>query len=253
MSRYFRKNQFGRQPALSVWSTRLLPAIVLLALLPGCGSDSSPTPDPLVDPQEILRQSVERVLALESVEFTLEHQQGTTELLPGIELSKVYGVADIPDKFRFTVEAEVSNTFVEIGVVVIGDQAYMTNFLTGRWQEVPKDVLPLNLSNLGQTLAGIIESVQVPALVGSERWHDYDAYRVRGMVKSDELSALVPNAGSGFDVELELWVDRDQGLLLQVIISGQMLDTDVPETVRVLALDRIDAPVEIAAPEIDSS
>ena len=105
----------------SVILWRSLPVLALV-LAVGCGPGAIPTIDPRVDANDVLRQSVERVLALESAEFTLEHQEGTTELLPGIEMSKVYGVADIPDKFRFTVEAKVSNTFVETGVVVIGDQ-----------------------------------------------------------------------------------------------------------------------------------
>ncbi|MDA0735053.1 MAG: LppX_LprAFG lipoprotein [Chloroflexi bacterium] len=222
-----------------------------MALVVSCGSGPAATIDPSLDVREVLRQSVERVLALESAEFVLEHELGSTELLPGIEMSKVYGVADIPDKFRFTVEAQVSNTFVETGVVVIGDQAYMTNFWTGQWQEVSKDILPLNLSNLGQTLAGIIESVQEPSLVGAERWHGYDAYRIRGMVKSNDLLVLVPNAGDGFDIDLELLVDREQGLLLQVMITGQMITSDALKTVRVLTLDAIDAPVEISVPITD--
>ena len=222
--------------------------MVPLALAVSCGSDPTPTLDPQLNAQEILRQSVERLLVLESAEFILEHQVGTTELLPGIEMIKVYGVADIPDKFKFTVEAEVSNTFFETGVVVIGDQAYITNFLNGQWQEVPKDILPLNFSNLGQTLANVIESVQGPELVGSEPGNDYDAYRIRGLVKSNDLSTLVPNAGDDFDLDLELLVDRNRGLLLRVLIIGQIIDTDVPETVRVLTLDGIDSTVEINAP-----
>ena len=233
---------------MGVRSGLLWLVMVSLALAVSCGPGPTPTLDPRVNAQEILRQAVERLLALESAEFTLEHQVGTTELLPGIEMSKVYGVADIPDKFSFTVEAEDSNTFFETGVVVIGDQAYMTNFLNGQWQEVPKDILPLNFSNLGQTLAGVIESVQGAELVGSERWHDYDAYRIRGLVKSNDLSTLVPNAGDGFDLELELLVDHNQGLLLQVLIAGQIIDADVSETVRVLTLDAIDSAVEINTP-----
>jgi hypothetical protein len=163
-------------------------------------------------------------------------------------MSKVYGVVDIPDKVEFTVEAEFNNTFFETSVVVIGEQAYITNFLNGQWQEISKDIVPLNFSNLGQTLAGVIESVQEPELIGSERGHNYDAYRIWGLVKSNDLSTLVPNAGDGFDLDLELLVDRNRGLLLQVLIAGQMIDTDVPETIRILTLDDIDSTVEINAP-----
>ena len=120
--------------------------------------------------------------------------------------------------------------------------------LNGQWQEISKDIVPLNFSNLGQTLAGVIESVQEPELIGSERVHNYDAYRIWGLVKSNDLSTLVPNAGDGFDLDLELLVDRNRGLLLQVLIAGQMIDTDVPETIRILTLDDIDSTVEINAP-----
>lgn len=219
-------------------------AVVVIA----CTTPPAPTPDRQVDPQEVLRQSVDRVLALESGAFTLEHEKGTTVLLPGVEMSKVYGVADIPDRFRFTVEAQVSNTFVETMVVVIEDQAYMTNFLTGRWQTVAPEILPLNFSNLGQTLADIIQAVQTPALVGTENLDGYDVYRVKGTVRSNDLSTLVPNAGQDYDVDLELWVDQSQWLLLQVVMTGQLVETDAPDTVRVLTLDDIDVPVDITPP-----
>lgn len=213
-----------------------------------CFSPSTPTPDESVDPREVLQQAVGRVLALESGAFTLEHEKGTTVLLPGIEMSKVYGVADIPDRFRFTVEAKVSNTFVETGVVVIEDRAYMTNFLTGKWEPVAPEILPLNFSNLGQTLGDVIQAVQEPVLVGTGQLDAYDVYRIQGTVRSEDLSALVPAAVSGFDVVLELWVDRSQWILLQVVMTGKLVDTDAPDTVRVLTLDDIDVPVDIRPP-----
>jgi hypothetical protein len=187
-------------------------------------------------------------MALESGAFTLEHQKGTTVLLPGIEMSKVYGVVEIPDRFRFTVEAQVSNTFVKTTVVVIEDQAYMTNLLTGQWQPVSREILPFNFSNLGQTLGNIIEAVQDPVLVGTEKLDHREAYRIQGTMRSDDLSTLVPNAGEGFDVALELWVDRSESLLLQVLITGQVVDTDLPDAARVLTLDDIDIPVDISPP-----
>ena len=213
------------------------------------GCTAAPTPQPQVDAHQVLRQSVERLLALESSAFALDHQEGTTVLLPGIEMTKVYGFVEIPDRFQFTVEAQVSNLFVKASVVVIGDEAYMTDFLTGQWREVSPEVLPFNFSNLGQTLADLIESVQAPRLVAVETLNDRLAYRIRGTGSSNDLSQLVPNAGSGFDVELELWIDQTEGLLRKVLISGRVVDTDVPESVRVLTLDDIDLPVQITAPK----
>jgi len=213
-----------------------------------CSAALAPTPEHQVDPNEVLRQAVDRLLALQSGEFALEHKKGTTVLAPGIEMSKVYGVADIPDRFRLTVEARVSNSYVETGVVVIEDQAYMTDFLTGQWQRVPVEILPLNFSNLGQTLAEIIQAVQEPRLEGAHRRDRYEAYVIVGRVRSEDLATLVPNAGPGYDLGLEMWVDRSQWLLRKVVITGRLVDTDAADTVRVLTLDKIDVPVDIIPP-----
>ena len=58
----------------------------------------------------------------------------------------------------------------------------------------------------------------------------------------------MPGAGEGFPVDLELWLDRDQGLLQQVLIVGRVVPTDDTDTVRELTLEDINQPVEIEAP-----
>ncbi len=229
--------------------------VLLLAIAVGCGAGGNPTPANTTgqkpDAAAVLHQSMAEILRLESAAFTLEHLKGTTTLFPGLEMSKVYGVADIPDRFSLTVEAEsvFPRSFVEIKIVVIEDQAYMTNPGNGRWGEVPPESLPFTLSNLGRTLADIIEAVSTPTLAGSERLNGYDTNRVQGRIRSEDLAELVPGAGEGFDVGLDLWLEQSSGLLLQVRITGMVVPTDVPDTVRQLTLDDINVPVEISPPE----
>ena len=126
------------------------------------------------------------VLRLESAAFTLEHLKGTTALIPGfLGMKKVSGVVDIPDRFRLKVQAEslAPRAFVEIKFVVIKDQAYMTDPGTGRWGEVSPESLPFNLSNLGRTLANIIEAMEVPSMAVSEDLRGYDTYHIRGLIQ----------------------------------------------------------------------
>ena len=232
-------------------SLRVAVTGLALAFVVGCSTAPTPTPtvEVQVDPQEVLRGAVSRLMTLQSTAFTLEHRVGTSVLLPGLEMNRVYGVAVIPDRFRFTVEAQISGAYVETDMVVIGQQAYMTNFFTGNWEEVPMEVLPLNFADLGRTLSDILLAVEVPTLAGTQTLRGHRVYLIQGRVPSEDLSALVPNAGVGFDVVLELAVDQKEGLLLQVVIAGQVVDTDADETVRVLSLDDFDVPVAIEAPQ----
>ena len=224
-------------------------------LATGCGpaatSTPTPTPLPLVDPVEVLQRAVAQVLALKSAAFTLEHQIGTTTLFPGLEMSKASGVVDIPEKFSLKVEAQLEfpRSYVEINIVTIGEQAYMTDFVTGQWREVPVESLPVSLGGLGRTLADIIEAVESPRLAGAEQLRGRDAWRVTGRVRSQDLAGLVPGAVDDLEVALELWLDQGEGLLLQALITGAVLPTDVPETVRLLVLDQFNAPVNISPPE----
>jgi len=230
-------------------------AAMLLAQAMACGSLPSPTPTPTPkptpDPQVTLRRAVSLVLEMESAAFTLEHQAGSTILFPGLEMSKASGVVDIPDRIRLRVEAQstIPRAFVEINVVIIGDQAWMTDFISGQWRQVPLESLPVTFSDLGRTLADIIEAVRDPRLVGSQELEGRDTYRIEGRVQSEDLAALVPGAGEGFEVVLMLWLDQDDGLLRRVLITGQVVPSDIPGAVRLLTLEDINLPVDITVPE----
>ena len=235
--------------ARASFSIRAALASLLLALTVGCSAATTPTMEVQVDPREVLLGSVDRLMALQSAAFTLEHQVGTSELLPGLELNRVYGVAVIPDKFRFTVEAQIGGAYVETEMLVIDQRAYMTNFFSGKWEEVSMEVLPLNFADLGRSLADILQAVEAPTLEGTQTLRGHQVYLIRGRVRSEDLAVLVPQAGSGFALGLELAVDRSEGLLLQVLITGRIVATDTEETVRLLTLDDIDVPVDIQVPQ----
>ena len=195
-----------------------------------------------------MEQAIELLELLEYASFSLDQPDGTTQLLPGLEMSRVYGVVANPDRFRFTVEAQVSSTYVETNMVVISDRAFMTNFFTGQWEEVSIEVLPVDFANLGETLSQILRSLQEPNLKGADTYQDQPVYLIQGRVMSGDLSNLVPNATPGFDVNLELWVGQSSSMLLKVIITGQVVSTDEIEARRILTLDDIDVPVEITPP-----
>ena len=227
---------------------------LLSALVIGCGSGSTTTAGPAsigIDSTVLLQQAVAELLRLESAAFTLEHLQGTTALIPGfLEMKKVSGVVNIPDQFRLEVQAEslAPRAFVEIKFVVIGDQAYMTDPGTGRWNEVSPESLPFNLSNLGRTLADIIVAIEVPSMADSEELRGLDTYYISARIKSQALSGLIPGAAEGLGVKLDLWLEQSKSLLVQVLITGMVIPSDDAGTVRLLTLDDVNVPVEISPP-----
>ena len=228
--------------------------LMIVALAMACGTPPTPTvaptPTPEPDPRVLLQRAGEELLALETVAFTLEHVTGTTVLFPGLEMSGAEGVVQLPDNSLLEIDAEalLMSAFVEISIVTLGEQAYMTDFVSGEWRSVPLDTLPINLAGFGETLAHIVEALDQPRWVETVKVDGKDSHLVAGVVTSANLGGLVPRVGEGFPVELELWLDLASGLLLQARITGQVVATDVPGTVRLLRLREFNVPVSISPP-----
>ena len=232
---------------------RVAPALGLLlaVALVSCSQQPTatllPSPTP-VDPRAELRRTVERLLALESVSFVLEQTVGATTLSPGIEMNRAYGTVIVPGKFDVTVEAQVTNLYVELGMASIDGVSYMTNPITGQWAVVPPEAIPINLLTIGSTLAGIVEAVESPELLAKTRLSDMDVYHIRGSIMSEDLRELVPGADEGYPVMLEMWMEQQSGTLRKATITGQVTGDDVPDAMRVLTLDDVNQPETITPP-----
>lgn len=234
-------------------SKALVVSLMLVVLLVACGSDKASQPtDGLddVDAGLAMAAAVNELLALETVSFTLEHLKGTSELVTGLLMTKAFGEVEIPDRFQVTVEAESKfpKSYVQISTITIEDKAYMTSIISGEWIEVSADSLPFNLSNLGQTLADVVTTVQQPRVLGKERLNGLDTVHIQGQMISENLSELVLGAGDGFTVVVDFWLD-ETGLLRQVHINGRVIPSDDVDTIRQLTLDDINQPVSINPPK----
>ena len=234
----------------------VLAMVILLGVVAGC-TRTVPTATPVatpmpVDPREELQRTIGSLTALQSVAFDLEHLVGSTNLLPGVLMTRAYGNAVVPGKFDITVEGELlfPRSYIEIGMINIGEQAYITNLANGQWEEAAPDSLPINLGDFGVTLAGIVDEVRSPRLLGQENIDGLDFYHIGGSITSEALKGLVPSAATGFTVELQMWTERETGMLRRALITGQVVATDVVESERQLKLDRINEPVTIEPPEL---
>ena len=213
--------------------------------------DAAPTAEP-VDPRMELQRTVESLMALHSVAFDLHHLVGSTSILPGVLMDRAYGKAIVPGQFDVTIEGELlfPRSYVEIGMISVDGTSYMTNLINGEWEQVSSDALPINLSNIGVTLADIVVMVQEPVLLGNDRVDGVDVYHISGSITSEVLKQLVPTAGTGFPVALEMWTERSTGMLRQALITGQVVLTDVEETQRQLTLDSVNESITVEPPDL---
>ena len=232
---------------------RVAVAALLSALLAvaACGDNlplEGPTPTPTPTPEQRLDAAAERMAALTSLAFRLSHEEGATQLFEGVVATVVSGEVAIPGGANVEVEAEALGFFVSINIVVVDDQAYMTDPLSGTWQSLPAADLPFDFRDLGATLADITRSVEAPALGAALEIDGISTVGVTGTVTGADLAALIPGADVDAQLNVELYVDAD-GLVRRVRLSDSLIEGDVDNVVRVLDFSAFDAPVSVSVPE----
>ena len=219
---------------------------------------STPTPTPAPDPLALLDRAANRILAAEFLAFSLERQPGESQsggasASPVLTLTRAEGTAQIPDRLRMALDIEVSGSFLKIGVIVVGDAAYMTDFFTGEWAPIAKEQVPFFPDNIAQTFASLIAGIDSPELVDAAPMEQGYTHHLRGTIPTVVLSQVFPGAVPETDLPVDVWVDEAGDRLPKALLTGKVAAGDAADTVRVLLLEVPESPEEIVAPPISPS
>lgn len=223
-------------------------ALGFLFLAAACEAEPTPTPELSVD--EVLSGAAEELAALETAKFWMADEMETGAKFFEMTLKSVEGEVKAPDSFRMQVElVNPGLGFVEVGMLAVGEQAYMQFSQDAPWLPLPLDQVPFNFGGIGATLSEILPAIQNPVITGRESVGGGQAVRVDGDIVSDDMSGLITDADPGYPITLSVWVDEDSYVLRQIRIDGRLYDDDAPETTRLVIISDVNAPVDIQLPE----
>ena len=205
----------------------------------------TPTPEPIRAP-EVIANAASAMGQVSSFRFRLTHPAGSTELLGGLALERADGAVVTPDQLSVEADAYLGTLFVGVEGVVIGDQHFITNPLSGEWSEVSPEDSPLSFLNPAALIANIL---------GLVREADYASLPkpgedlvIEAVVSSYALSPLVGDVIEGVDVDLVLTFDPASFVLKSARISGLLQEPDEPDAVRLVELTDFNSEIEIVPP-----
>ena len=212
-------------------------SLAALALAAACG----PSDEPEQTPRERLEAAAARIAQVSSVDFTLSHDEGETPLLPGVALQQADGTVEGTERAVVEVEALIAftNSFIQMSIVIDGEDATMTDPLSGTPLPVQTSALPFNLRGLGATLQGILTAIEDPAYSGAETIDGVPSDGVAGAISGAAIQPLIPGADAALRQDIEVWVGDDD-LPRRVRISGRLLPNDAGQVVRVLSFRNFD-------------
>ena len=236
-------------PRIPVHLSGIGPLVVafLLALLAACSSESEvePTPTPLPDVKDILAHSGEKMAALKTFHFTLEHNKGGgTPISETVVVTEVEGDVVSPDSISITFAGTFGRFAVKSSIVTIGDDSYMTNPVTGVWEQVSTGVSPLGFFDPQQGIGAMMTKLQDGVLVS----HTPKEYRIDGTLEVEALRPLLGTVTHGSNVNVALTIDADSLLLEKAVLEGRVTATEPDGVVRTITLSRFDELISISPP-----
>lgn len=234
-------------------------ALVLAALLttavacnPLGDDDDNPGDGEVPIEQQPVEQIIDRAVArwdeTETAHFVLEID-GTTFLdtEEQIQLSSAEGDLARPQSVEATASIAISLVTLDVSLIFIGDDAYMTDFLTGSWGPAPDDFSynPALLLSQTEGLGPVLRSLQDPEVVGREDVDGVDTVHLRGSVSDDQIEDLTAGAITGDPIGVDIWFDAETLDVVRLALAE-------PEdgTVWIIRLSGHDEPVTIEAPDV---
>jgi hypothetical protein len=224
-------------------------------MLSGCGSEPAPTATPTPDPKAVAARAGAAMAAVDSLHFSF--QRDGAPAFVDAEESLAFRSAEgdflSPDHMQATVKILAGAFVAEVGVISIGEQRWMTNLLTGQWEEMPAgwglDPAAFFDPDLGipslMVNDLVISQLEGPVEVeelGDNLWH------LSGEVAGEQVAIMSGGLIPEENVILDVWIDAETDLIHRVHLLLPDSDPEEP-TEWIIEFSDFGQPVEIQVPE----
>lgn len=256
--------KFGSQTARAiVWSLPFALAVSLV--FPSLGSHVNAQDG---EADALLERASQAMLDLDSFHFLFTTPSGSTLLDEQIELTKVEGDLQRPDRFQAEFTIDLAFIALSLTAIGIGDDFWVENPMAGDGDGgfihvaggpgSDENIPPLALLNPDVLVRAALERIEDSMIAGEEEIDGQSTRRVDGTFDSASLlNSATPGAGTDEDidpVEISFWID-EQDRVLRMELNGAILPAErgTGRIIRRVELSAFNEPVEITAPETAST
>ena len=217
------------------------------ALLAACGGGGGDGDGDLagLDAVALLREAADRTEQVQSFRFVLEHEHGATEIVRGLLMERAEGEVAGVDRLRVEIEASLGPLNLEVGVVVIGEDGWITNPLTGRWER--EDITVEDVFDPATGVTALMRVVDAARVTGTDRVGGVRSYRVEATVDSGDVT-LFGDPSPGRALAATVWIGIDDALVRRIEIVGGITADEPDNLLRRVTLRDFDAEIEIVPP-----
>ncbi len=206
----------------------------------------SPTPTPVPpNPNEVVGRASAALVEAGSVWFLLKHQNGFTEALGGLELTRVEGAIN-DYGMSINAEANLGRIYIEVDAVLIGTDTWLTNPLTGEWELLPQEENPIGFLQPIAAIKGVLDGLEDAEFI--EPPESGEDFLITSPLKAEALASLLGETRPNGVGVAEVVFDHQSFEMKSARITGALQLRDTDETVRILEISRYGETFDIKPP-----
>lgn len=233
---------------ISLRTGRMALAVVAVVASAACGGSSTPASAPQLSAQQLLDGSATRMGAVDSFRFKLENEGGETPLPTGLAMRSAQGVMVKPDRLDLQVKALFAGFSVEVRVVNVGPTTYVTDPLTAKWDRYESALSPAAFFDPVKGINSILKDVTDATLDGEASVGGVQTYQLRGKLPAQSVQFLAGSYAEGSVLEAVLNIAKENYLLRQVRLTGQLTAEERPGISRTLTFSDFGQAFDVRPP-----
>lgn len=223
-----------------------LATLMAMVILAGCNGPSAPTSTVL------LAAAQKNFNDAKTFHFTLkaDHLGSKPSGDPGLSsLSAAEGDVQRPDQLSANGTVDLGGLTVSTKLVIVGDQAWYQNPLTGSFDEDDSYASFVTIFDPTKGIGVALAALRNPSSPSDGSANGTPCWKISGDVDSAALSALLGEAaGSTKAPRATVCIGKSDNKLYSIVLTGQMIAGDTDQTTRTIYISKYDAPVNIQPP-----
>ncbi len=220
--------------------------LVLLLLLAACGGSNSSSSGPTTpDARQLITKAQAAIQKVTAYHFNLKAVNiGTNAALP---ISSADGDILVPDRLKATANALFAGNTVQVQLIAIGNQQYISVF--GVWQTTTGLLDPRTLSDPQTGVSSILGHIQNPGIPTETNVGGRSCWNINGKLDPTYLAGITGGgAPAGQLDDVSACIGKTDNLPYQIIINGIATQGDSAKTVRTFTLSKFGEQIDIEAP-----
>ena len=221
-----------------------LPGLLACMLaLTACGGSAATTPDA----HTLITQAQVAIQKVTSYHFNLTVDN------PGTAGALIVKTADgdilVPDKLQANANALLFNNVVQVKIIAIGADQYITDPITNAWHKTSGLLDPRTLSDSKTGVAAILGNIQNPSTPTTSSVDGVPCWSINGTLDAKYLVAISGGgAPAGSTVKGTTCIGKSDNLPYLIKMSGIAAPSDSTNTVRNFKLSKFGESLTITAP-----